>query len=45
MLSQRLLQFHYLATPLYFLLDYLTGFNIRTAALEAWPFWKYVYYC
>ena len=44
MFQQRILQFYYLLTPVYFLLDYGVWFNIRTAGLDHDPVWKYGYY-
>ena len=40
----RLLQFYYLGTPLFVLLDLLFAANIRAAALEQYPVLKYGYY-
>ena len=37
-------KWYYYATPLFILLDYLLGFNIRVSALDALPLHKNVYY-
>jgi hypothetical protein len=40
----RLIQWYYLGTPIFFLLDRLTGFNFRVAFLDEWPTGKIIYY-
>jgi hypothetical protein len=42
--KQQLLLWFYLATPLFFLLDSLLGWNIRISSLDNYPGWKMVYY-
>jgi hypothetical protein len=37
-------KWYYYATPLFILLDYLLGINIRVSALDAMPLYKYAYY-
>jgi hypothetical protein len=37
-------KWYYYATPLFILLDYLLGINIRVSALDAMPLYKNVYY-
>ena len=45
MLNRRqLLLYFYLATPLFFLMDSLFGWNIRISSLDAHPAWKVSYY-
>ena len=39
-----LLQYYYLATPTFIVMDAVFGANIRVAALEHYPFLKYAYY-
>ncbi len=42
--SQKLVLGYYLATPLFVLLDGAFGANVRIAALDGEPGWKYAYY-
>jgi len=37
-------KWYYYATPLFILLDYLAGINVRVSALDAMPLYKYLYY-
>jgi hypothetical protein len=37
-------KWYYYATPLFILLDYLLGINVRVSALDAMPLYKYAYY-
>jgi len=37
-------RFYYVMTPGFILLDYVVGFNIRTAVLDAMPLYKNLYY-
>jgi len=37
-------KWYYYATPLFILLDYFLGINVRVSALDAMPFYKYAYY-
>jgi hypothetical protein len=37
-------KWYYYATPLFILLDYFAGINVRVSALDAMPFYKYAYY-
>jgi hypothetical protein len=37
-------KWYYYATPLFILLDYLLGINVRVSALDAMPFQKNAYY-
>ena len=37
-------KWYYYATPLFILLDYVAGINIRVAALDAMPLYKNLYY-
>jgi len=37
-------RWYYYATPLFILLDYLLGINVRVSALDSMPFYKYAYY-
>ncbi|MHC4088269.1 MAG: hypothetical protein ACYSU5_24150 [Planctomycetota bacterium] len=37
-------KWYYYATPIFILLDYLAGINIRVSALDAMPLYKYAYY-
>lgn len=37
-------RWYYYATPLFILLDYLAGINIRVSALDAMPLYKNAYY-
>jgi hypothetical protein len=37
-------KWYYYATPLFILLDYLAGINVRIAALDAMPLYKNLYY-
>jgi hypothetical protein len=37
-------RWYYYATPLFILLDYLAGINVRVSALDAMPLYKYAYY-
>jgi hypothetical protein len=37
-------KWYYYATPLFILLDYLLGINVRVSALDAMPLYKNVYY-
>ena len=37
-------RWYYYATPLFILLDYFAGINVRVSALDAMPFYKYAYY-
>lgn len=37
-------RYYYYATPLFILLDYLLGLNIRAAVLDDMPLYKYIYY-
>ncbi len=37
-------RFYYLLTPAFILLDYAVGVNVRTAALDAMPLYKNLYY-
>jgi hypothetical protein len=43
-LRYQLLQYYYLATPIFIVVDAVFGANIRVAALEHYPFLKYAYY-
>lgn len=38
------LRIYYAATAIFLLLDYWFGVNVRVAFLEAWPFWRFLYY-
>ncbi len=37
-------RWYYYATPLFILLDYLAGINVRVTALESMPLYKNIYY-
>ena len=37
-------KWYYYATPLFILLDYFLGINVRVSALDAMPLYKYAYY-
>ncbi len=37
-------KWYYYATPLFILLDYFLGINVRISALDAMPLYKYAYY-
>lgn len=37
-------RWYYYATPLFILLDYLVGINVRVSALESLPLYKNIYY-
>jgi hypothetical protein len=37
-------RWYYYATPLFILLDCITGINVRVAALDSMPLYKYAYY-
>ena len=37
-------KWYYYATPLFILLDYLLGINVRVSALDAMPIYKNAYY-
>ena len=37
-------KWYYYATPLFILLDYLAGINVRVSALDAMPLYKNLYY-
>ncbi|MDH4240355.1 MAG: hypothetical protein OEW48_12405 [Phycisphaerae bacterium] len=37
-------KWYYYATPLFILLDYFAGINVRVSALDSMPFYKYAYY-
>ena len=37
-------KWYYYATPIFILLDYLFGINVRVSALDAMPFYKNLYY-
>jgi len=37
-------RWYYYATPLFILLDYFAGINVRVSALDAMPLYKYAYY-
>ena len=37
-------RYYYYATPLFILLDYLLGINVRTAIFDTMPLYKYIYY-
>jgi hypothetical protein len=37
-------KWYYYATPLFILLDYLAGINVRVSALDAMPLYKNIYY-
>jgi hypothetical protein len=40
----RLIRGYYLATPIFFLADFLFGVSVRVAFLDQWPAGKIVYY-
>lgn len=42
--SRKLVLGYYLATPAFLVLDGVFGANVRVAALEGEPVWKYAYY-
>ena len=43
-LQYQLLQYYYLATPIFIVIDAVFGANIRVVALEHYPLLKYAYY-
>ena len=44
-LSKQVLKVYYAGTAVFLLLDYVFQVNVRLAFLDAWPTWRFAYYC